>query len=66
MEILLVTVCAMLSGAEGSEAMEEFGEARLDWLRKFSPFANGVPPHDRIAAVISRLNPTIFQPRNGS
>ena len=61
MEILLVAVCAMASGANGWEAMEEFGEAKLDWLRQFAPFANGVPPHDRIAAVISRLNPKMFQ-----
>lgn len=61
MEILLVAVCAMLSGAEGWEAMEEFGKAKLDWLRKFAPFANGVPPHDRLSAVISRLNPKTFQ-----
>jgi predicted transposase YbfD/YdcC len=61
MEILLLAVCAMASGANGWEAMEEFGKAKLDWLRKSAPFANGVPPHDRIAAVISRLNPKTFQ-----
>jgi len=61
MEILLLAVCAMLSGAEGWEAMEEFGQAKLAWLRKFAPFTNGVPTHDRIAAVISRLNPKTFQ-----
>ncbi len=60
-EILLLTVCSILSGAEGWEAMEEFGEAKIDWLRQFAPFANGVPKHDRIAAVISKLNPKTFQ-----
>ncbi len=61
MEILLVAVCATLSGAQGWEAMEEFGKAKLDWLRTFAPFANGVSPHDHLAAVISRLNPKTFQ-----
>lgn len=61
MEILLLVVCAMLSGAEGWEAIEEFGKNKLDWLRKFAPFANGIPSHDCIAAVISRLNPKAFQ-----
>ena len=60
-EILLLTVSAILSGAQGWEAMEEFGEAKLDWLRKFAPFANGIPSHDRIAHVISHLNPRAFQ-----
>lgn len=61
MEILLLVVCAMISGAEGWEAMEEFGKEKLDWLRKFAPFANGIPSHDCIASVISRLNPKTFQ-----
>jgi predicted transposase YbfD/YdcC len=60
-EILLLVVCAVLSGAEGWEAMEEFGKAKLDWLRKFAPFANGIPSHDCIATVISRLRPEAFQ-----
>ncbi len=61
MEILLLVICAMLSGAERWEAMEQFGEAKLNWLRKFAPFAKGIPSHDRIAHVISRLNPKAFQ-----
>ena len=61
MEILLLVVCAMISGAEGWEAMEEFGKEKLDWLRKFALFANGIPSHDCIASVISRLNSKTFQ-----
>ena len=57
MEILLLVVCAMSSGAEGWEAMEEFGKEKLAWLRRFAPFAKGIPSHDCIASVISRLNP---------
>jgi hypothetical protein len=30
MEILLLAVCAMLSGAEGWEVIEELGQAKLD------------------------------------
>ncbi len=59
-EILLLVVCAVLSGAEGWEAMEEFGQEKLDGLRKSAPFANGIPSHDGIATVISRLRPTAF------
>ncbi len=60
-EILLLVICAVLSGAEGWEAMKEFGKEKLDWLRKFAPFANGIPSHDCIATVISRLLPKAFQ-----
>ncbi|WP_246585434.1 ISAs1 family transposase [Thiorhodospira sibirica] len=61
MEILLRVICATLSGAQGWEAMEDFGKAKLDGLRKFAPFANGILSHDRIAPVMSRLNPKAFQ-----
>ena len=60
-EILLLTVAAVLSGAEGWEAIEEFGKAKLNWLRKFAPFVHGIPSHDCIAYVISGLRPKAFQ-----
>jgi hypothetical protein len=60
-EILMLVVSAVLSGAEGWEAMEEFGKEKLDWLRRFAPFANGIPSHDCMATVLSRLRPKAFQ-----
>jgi len=60
LDIVLLTVCAVVSGAHGWEAIEEFGRAKLDWLRKFAPFDNGVPSHDCIANVVSRLTPKGF------
>ncbi|PKP32666.1 MAG: ISAs1 family transposase, partial [Bacteroidetes bacterium HGW-Bacteroidetes-17] len=41
MDILVLTVCASLSGTEGWEAIEEFGHNKLDWLRQFVPLKNG-------------------------
>jgi predicted transposase YbfD/YdcC len=60
LDIELRTVCAVVSGADGWEAIEDFGREKLDWLRQFAPFANGVPSHDCIANVISRLTPKGF------
>ena len=59
-DIVLLVVCAVASGADGWEAIEQFGREKLDWLRKFAPFANGVPSHDCIANVVSRLTPKGF------
>jgi len=61
MDIIILTVCATLSGAQGWSAIEEFGLGKLDWLRRFAPFANGIPSNDCIAYVISRLSPKEFQ-----
>jgi hypothetical protein len=49
MDILVLTVCALISGAEGWEAIESCGRSKLDWLRRFVPLANGVPSYDCIA-----------------
>jgi len=61
MDIMILTVCATLSGAQGWNAIEEFGLNKLDWLRRFAPFKNGIPSADCIAYVISRLSPKEFQ-----
>lgn len=60
-DIVLLTICAVVSGADGWEAIEDFGHEKLDWLRQFAPFRNGVPSHDCIANVVSRLSPKGFQ-----
>ena len=54
-------VSAMASGADGWEAIEDFGKEKLDWLRKYVPLENGVPSHDCIAYVLSRLSPNKFR-----
>ncbi|MCT6242333.1 transposase family protein, partial [Escherichia coli] len=33
-DILLLTICAVISGAEGWEDIEDFGETHLDFLSK--------------------------------
>jgi predicted transposase YbfD/YdcC len=54
-DIIVLTICAVISGAEGWEAIEIFGKAKKDWLKKFIALENGVPSHDCIARVMSRL-----------
>ena len=44
-EIVVLVVCATLSGADTFIAVKEFGESRLDWLRGLLPFEDGIPSH---------------------
>ncbi|WP_133150323.1 transposase family protein, partial [Vibrio breoganii] len=37
LDILLLAISAVISGAEGWEDIEDFGHNRLDWLRKYRP-----------------------------
>ncbi len=55
LDILLLAISAVLSGAEGWEDIEDFGHLKLDWLKKYGSFKAGVPKHDTIARVICRL-----------
>jgi len=55
LDILLLAITAVISGAEGWEDIEDFGHLKLDWLRKYRPFEAGIPKHDTIARVICRL-----------
>ena len=60
-DVIVLCVCAVLSGAEGWCDIEEFGRAKLDWLRRYVPLANGVPVDDTIARIISALSVSGFQ-----
>lgn len=61
LDILFLSVCAVLAGADGWEAIEDFGQTKLDWLRKYVPLGNGIPRHDTIARVLCRLDPEALQ-----
>lgn len=60
-DIIFLTVSAVIGGCEGWEEIEDFGESRLDWLRQYGEFKNGIPHHDTIARTISRINPKHLQ-----
>ena len=59
-DILLISVCAMLCGAEGFVDFEQFGNARLEFLRGFLALPNGIPSHDTFARVFAMLEPERF------
>lgn len=61
LEILFVALCATLCGAEGFAGMAQWGQCKLDWLRQFLPYAQGVASHDTIGRVFARLDPRQFE-----
>lgn len=62
-EIILVAVCAVLCGAESWSEVEEFGEAKEDWLRQYLDLAAGIPSHDTFSRVFRLLDAAEFQRR---
>ena len=61
LDIIGVTVCAVIAGAEGWMDIERFGKAKLTWLRTFLSLPNGIPSHDTLGRVFALLNPEAFQ-----
>jgi predicted transposase YbfD/YdcC len=56
LDILAVTVLAVLSGADDWPEVEVFGQKREDWLKTFLPLPNGIPSHDTFRRVFGLLD----------
>lgn len=59
--LLFLMASAVISGAESWEEVEDFGNDKLPWLRKYLPFEAGIATHDTIARVMGLLDPREFQ-----
>jgi len=59
-DIIMITLCATICGMDGWEEIEIFAEEREDWFRNFLELPNGIPSHDTIYRVFSRINPKEF------
>lgn len=59
--ILMIAICGVISGAESFVDMEDFGKAKRDWLGSFLDLSSGIPSHDTFGRVFSLIDPTQFQ-----
>ena len=60
MELIFVTLCAVICDADSWTDVERYGKAKQDWLRKFFPFASGIPSHDTLGRVFAKLDSVAF------
>lgn len=60
-EIFLTTLCAKSCDADSWEDIQDFGEAKIEFLKRYLPYANGIPSHDTFARVFSLLDPKQFK-----
>ena len=60
-DMLLLTVCAVICGADGWVEVEDFGRAKAGWLRLFLKLPHGVPSHDTLGRVFARLDPAALE-----
>ncbi|WP_146144625.1 transposase family protein, partial [Shewanella algae] len=55
-DVVFLTLSAILSGATGWKSIQEFGEEQLDWLRLYRKFENGIPKRHCISNIIKALD----------
>jgi predicted transposase YbfD/YdcC len=59
-DIITISICAVVCGADGWIDIEMYGIARKKWLGKFLELPNGIPSHDTFSRVFSQINPDEF------
>lgn len=60
-DILIIALAAILSGADNWVEIEAFGQAKQTWLATFLEIPNGIPSHDTFNRVFNRLEPDAFR-----
>ena len=55
-DIIVITICAILCAAESVSEIEDFAVERESWLRKYLKLPNGIPSHDTFSRVLSIID----------
>jgi hypothetical protein len=60
-DILLIALCAIISGADSWTQVAEFGHSKITWFKEFLQLPNGIPSHDTFGRLFARIDPKGFQ-----
>lgn len=61
LDIIVISICAVVAGADGPDAIAEWAKTRKAWLGQYLELPNGLPSKDCIRRVLMRLEPAAFQ-----
>lgn len=61
MDIVFISVCAVICGATSFVDMYDFGCSKKEWLEEHLELPNGIPSHDTFRRVYSLINPDVFR-----
>jgi predicted transposase YbfD/YdcC len=58
---MFLAISAVISGIDDWKGIEMFGKSKLDWLRKFFPYKNGIPWHGTLGRLFAQLDNEAFE-----
>jgi hypothetical protein len=61
MDIVIISVLAVVAGADGWSDIVQFAEDRQDWFKRFLELPAGIPCDDTFRRVFAALDPVEFQ-----
>lgn len=60
-EVLFLVVCGTIAGGDDYDDIVDWGEAHLEFLRRFAEFHHGIACADWLRVVMNRIDPELFQ-----
>jgi predicted transposase YbfD/YdcC len=60
-DIINLVIIGIICSADSWEAIEEFGKAKIEFLKTFLTLENGIPSHDTIGRVFASIDPEKFE-----
>ena len=60
-DILLISIIAVICGAQTWKQMSEFGHSKEDFLKTFLELPNGIPSKDTIRRVFTAIDSNVFE-----
>ncbi len=60
-DVVVISLCGVLAGADGPLAIEVWATANHGWLRRHLKLPNGLPSHDTLRRFLERVDPQAFQ-----
>ena len=60
-DIITISICAVICNADSFEHIAEFGEAKFDWFKKFLELPHGIPSADTFERVFAMIDPEEFK-----
>ena len=61
LDIVAITLCAVICGADGWADVATFGRVKEAWLRTFLALPGGIPSHDTFGRVFALVDPDEFR-----